>query len=53
MNKGGGVMVLKFVLYNYEPVNVVEVLKILWEKGKYVLDNTWEYLNPAELRVRG
>ena len=53
MNKGGGVVVLKFVLCNYEPMNVIGVLKILWEEGKYVLENTWAYLNPAGLRVRG
>ena len=49
MNKRGEEVVSTLELTNKDPMNVMEVLKNLQDKGDYVLENTWAYLNPTGL----
>ena len=51
MNKRREEVISTLELANKDLMNVMEVLKYLQDKGNYVLENTWVYLNPAGLKM--
>jgi hypothetical protein len=50
-NKRVEEVILTLELANKDPMNLMEVLEYLWDKGNYVLENTWAYLNPAGFKM--
>ena len=44
-------MIFVLGLANKDPMDVMEVLKNIQDKGNYVLENTWARLNPAGLKM--
>ena len=44
-------MISTLALANEDHMNVMEVLKYLWDEGNYVLENTWAHLNPTGLKI--
>ena len=50
-NKRVEEVILALELANKDPMNLMEVLEYLWDKGNYVLENTWAYLNPAGFKM--
>jgi hypothetical protein len=51
MNKVGEEVILTLGLTNKDPMNGMEVLKNIWDKGNDALENTWAHLNPAGPRM--
>jgi hypothetical protein len=51
MNKRGEEVISTLELANYDHMNLMEVLEYLWDKGNYVLENTWAHLNPAGFKM--